>query len=214
MFTLKTISDARHWIQKLSQVDSVLIIGGDLTSFAVARALLHLGKGVTFLLDEEAFWPVRYNKDLYEQAAHKLTEKGVEVLAYRKLKGMARLSEDSLQVQVDDRKIRTGIVGAFFGLVPDVRFLAHSGVQIERGVLVDECLNCGFEGVYAAGDCAQVYHPEIRDYWVSIGHDNALNLGRIAALNLAGEKVQADVEPENIFRVEGIRANVSWWMEF
>jgi NADPH-dependent 2,4-dienoyl-CoA reductase/sulfur reductase-like enzyme len=198
----------------MAKVESVLIIGGDLTSFAMATALLDLGKKVSFILNEDAFWPVRYNNEVYEQAAHKLTQKGVEVLACHKLKSLARLSEHSLQVQVDDQKIEVGMVGAFFGLVPDVSFLAHSGLQIERGVLVDEYLNSGFDGVYAAGDCAQVFHPEIRDYWVSIGHDNALNLGRIAAINLAGGKVQADVEPQNIFYVEGIRANISWWMEF
>ncbi len=214
MFTLKTIADARRWIQKLDKVESVLIIGGDLTSFAVAKALLHLGKKVSFILDEDAFWPVRYNKEIYEQAAHQLTQKGVKVLACRKLKGIVRRSEYSLQVQVDDRKIEAGMVGAFFGLVPDVKFLARSGLQIERGVLVDEYLNAGFEGVYAAGDCAEIYHPEIRDYWVSIGYDNAVNLGRIAALNMAGGKVQADVEPESIFFVKAIRANISWWMEF
>lgn len=214
MFTLKTIADARHWIQELDKVDSVLIIGGDLTSFAVAKALLHLGKKVRFILDEDAFWPVRYNKEIYEQAAHQLTQKGVEVLACRKLKGVGRLSEKVLQVQVDDRKIESGMVGAFFGLIPDVKFLNQSGLQIERGVLADEYLNTGFEGVYAAGDCAEIYHPGIRDYWVSIGYDNAVNLGRIAALNMVGGKVQVDVEPESIFFVERIRANISWWMEF
>jgi NADPH-dependent 2,4-dienoyl-CoA reductase/sulfur reductase-like enzyme len=115
---------------------------------------------------------------------------------------------------VDSEKLVVDMVGAFFGLVPDVGFLARSGLQIERGVLVDEYLGTGFEGVYAAGDCAQVYHPLIRDYWVSIGHDNAVNLGNIAASNLAGGKIQADIEPEDIFSVEGIRANTSWWAEF
>ena len=214
MFTLKTLADARRWTQNLEKVESVLLFGGDLTSFAVAKALLHLGKKVCFVLDEEAFWPVRYNSDVYEQAAHQLTQKGVEVLTCRKIKGIVCRSEHSYQVEMDDREIEAGMVGAFFGLVPDVKFLAHSGIQIERGVLVDEYLNSGFEGVYAAGDCAQIYHPELRDYWVSIGYDNALNLGRIAALNLAGGKIQADVYPESIFFVEGIRANISWWMEF
>jgi NADPH-dependent 2,4-dienoyl-CoA reductase/sulfur reductase-like enzyme len=214
MFTLKTIADARRWIRNLDKVESILIIGGDLTSFAVAKALLHLRKKVRFILNEEAFWPVRYNRELYEQAAHQLTQKGVEVLACRRLKGVGRLSEDVLQVHVDDRKIESGLVGAFFGLVPDVKFLAQSGLQMERGVLADEYLNTGFEGIYAAGDCAEIYLPEIRDYWVSIGYENAVNLGRIAALNMAGGRVQADVEPESIFFVKGIRANISWWMEF
>jgi NADPH-dependent 2,4-dienoyl-CoA reductase/sulfur reductase-like enzyme len=79
---------------------------------------------------------------------------------------------------------------------------------------VDEYLNCGFEGVYATGDCAQIFHPEINDYWVSIGHDNAKFLGKVAALNLLGGKIEVDIARESIFEVQGIKVNTSWWTEF
>ena len=87
------------------------------------------------------------------------------------------------------------------------------GAEIDRGVLVDEYLNAGFPGIYAAGDCAQIYHPEIGDYWISIGHDNACCLGRIAATNLAGGALKTYVKPESIFAVNGININSSWWTE-
>ena len=106
------------------------------------------------------------------------------------------------------------LIGAFFGLVPDIKFLAKSGLKIDRGIIVDEYLNTGFPGVYAAGDCAQIYHPELKDYWVSIGHDNAVTLGRSAALNLIGEKIKAEPASTCIFDVGGINVNSSWWMEF
>jgi len=79
---------------------------------------------------------------------------------------------------------------------------------------VDEYLNTGVEGIFATGDCAQVYHPELRDYWVSIGHDNAVSLGRIAARNLVGEKVQVEISKESIYDVQGVKINTSWWTEF
>ena len=72
---------------------------------------------------------------------------------------------------------------------------------------MDEYLNAGFEGIYATGDCAQVYHPELGDYWVSIGHDNAVNLGRLAAMNLVGGKIPAEVGKERLFDIQGIKVN-------
>jgi NADPH-dependent 2,4-dienoyl-CoA reductase/sulfur reductase-like enzyme len=180
----------------------------------MAKSLIRLGKEIKFLFHEDAFWPVRFDQEVYDQAAHQLSQKGVEVVPGKKIASINPLSEGRFEVQVDDKKIQTGIVGAFFGLVPDIGFLAHSGLQIERGVLVDEYLFCGFDGVFAAGDCAQVYHPDLHDYWVSIGHDNAVNLGKIAAVNLAGGSVKADLKSESIFLVDGIRANISWWMGF
>jgi nitrite reductase (NADH) large subunit len=214
MMTLKTLEDARVWIDKLSRIRSALMIGGDLTSLAVTKTLLHLKKKVYFMLNEDAFWPVRSSETLFEQVARKLEGRGVEVLAHGKISHMARLSRDAFQVAIDDQEMEVGMIGAFFGLVPDIGFLARSGLHIDRGVLVDEYLNTGFDGVYATGDCAQIYHPELRDYWVSIGHDNAFALGRIAAVNLLGGKVEARVDAQSVFEVQDVKVNTSWWTEF
>jgi NADPH-dependent 2,4-dienoyl-CoA reductase/sulfur reductase-like enzyme len=214
LMTLKTLQDARHWIRKLDQVESALIIGGDLTSLAVTRALLERGKKVYFALNEEAFWPLRSDTKLFEEVAERLSAKGVEVLTGQRLKGLARISETLCRVEIGESRLEVGIIGAFFGLRPDIRFLAGSGLRMDRGILVDPCLYTGFDGVYAAGDCAQIYHPELKNYWVSIGHDNARELGKIAALNMAGGEVEAEVRGKSIFEEAGIRVNTSWWMEF
>ncbi|MFH1491055.1 MAG: NAD(P)/FAD-dependent oxidoreductase [Pseudomonadota bacterium] len=214
LFELKTLRQARTWAACLPGVESVLVIGGDLTSFAVTKSLLRLGKKVYFMLNEEAFWPLRPDRTVFEEAARKLTNMGVEVLKRRRVQGVKRLSERAFEVDMDGQRITVGLVGAFFGLVPDIGFLAGSGLQCDRGILVDEYLHTGFEGIYATGDCAQIYHRELRDYWVSIGYDNAIALGRVAALNLLGGHVSADVPAESIYDVEGVRVNTSWWMEF
>jgi len=214
MMTLKTLEDTKAWIGKLSHVDKVLIIGGDLTSLAVSKALVALGKEVYFMLDENAFWPLRCNDAMFQDVLDRLSRKGVHTIYNRRLKGLAQRAENAVEVRVDGEILEVGFIGAFFGLVPDIGFLAQSGLPLDRGILVNETLNTGFEGIYATGDCAQVYHPEIRDYWISIGHDNATALGRTAALNLLGEHLRVDVATESLFDVQGIKVNTSWWMEF
>jgi NAD(P)H-nitrite reductase large subunit len=214
MFTLKTLEDAKIWIEKLSHVDSVMMIGGDLTSLAVTKALLSLDKKVIFMLNEDAFWPLRCDGALFDEVTERLEERGVEVLAHQRIRSIARIAHHTYEIEVDSRKIQVGMIGGFFGLVPDILFLAGCGLRIDRGILVDEYMNTGFEGIFATGDCAQVYHPELRDYWVSIGHDNAVNLGRLTAMNLAGGRIPAHVAKEKIFDVQGIKVNTSWWTEF
>jgi NADPH-dependent 2,4-dienoyl-CoA reductase/sulfur reductase-like enzyme len=214
MLPLKTMADARAWKEKLARVDSVLIIGGDLTSLSFTKALLSLKKRVSFAIDGECFWPIPFTPDLCQEVTKKLRTRGVNVIPGSKIKSVVRISEDLVGVETDAGSLETGVVGAFFGLIPDVKFLANSGLHIERGILVDEYLQTPVEGVYAAGDCAQVYHPELRDYWVSVGFGNAKNLGRVAGLNLIGGRVQAEAAPESIFQLEGISINTSWWTEF
>jgi NADPH-dependent 2,4-dienoyl-CoA reductase/sulfur reductase-like enzyme len=214
MLPLKTMVDARSWKEKLARVDSVLIIGGDLTSLSFTKALLSLKKKVSFMIDGECFWPLPFTSDLCQEVTKRLRTRGVDVIPGSKLKSVVRISEDLVGVETDSGSLETGAVGAFFGLIPDVKFLVHSGLHIERGILVDEYLQTPVEGVYAAGDCAQVYHPEFRDYWVSVGFGNAKNLGRVAGLNLIGGRIQAEAAPESIFQLEGISINTSWWTEF
>ena len=214
MYTLKNLRDARRWKEKLKYSDAVLMIGGDLTSFSFTKVLLSMGKKVFFMINEHAFWPLRFNEILFEEASERLNQLGARVLMDSKINSISVLADDAIDVTVGHHSVRVGMIGAFFGLSPDIRFLAKSGLKIDRGILVDEYLNAGFESVFATGDCAQIYHPEIRDYWVSIGHDNAVVLGKIAAMNLVGAKVRTDVPKESVFNVQGVNVNTSWWTEF
>ncbi len=214
MMTLKTASHAQLWINKLAKVQSVLLIGGDLTSLGLTRALLKLGKTVYFMINEESFWPLPFNQRLHEEISSCLCARGVNVLTSSHIRRLSSLSEDIIEVETECEKLSVGAVGAFFGLVPDVKFLVRSGLDIDRGVLVDEKLRTRFTNVYAAGDCAQVYNPVIRDYWVSIGYENARTLGRIAAMNMLGGMMEAETRAESIFSLNGVKVNTSWWMEF
>ncbi len=214
LWTLKTFKDAKSWRQYVAKVESVLIIGGDLTSLAVTRALLSLGKQVTFAITREALWPLRYDADVVEELSRRLQVRGARTIFFDNFKGISRRPEGDYEVTVSGETLRVGMIGAFFGLVPDVAFLTRSGLTIDRGILVDEYLNTGLENVYAAGDCAQIYHPQIKDYWVSIGFDNAVALGRIAALNLVGCSVKAETSAESIFDRDDVNVNTSWWLSF
>jgi NADPH-dependent 2,4-dienoyl-CoA reductase/sulfur reductase-like enzyme len=215
MLTLKTLADARAWIHALRRADSVLIVGGDLTSLSFTKVLLTMGKRVSFIVDEEALWPIRPRPGLVQEVSEALAKLGVEIICCRRLRRLARIGDNQVEVETDaGQSLRVGAVGAFYGLVPDVAFLAGSGLFIERGVLVDERLRTSVEGVYAAGDCAQVYHPGLRDYWVSIGYANAEKLGGIAALNLLGAGGSAQAPGGNIFELDGVTVNSSWWSEF
>ncbi|MGC8657929.1 MAG: NAD(P)/FAD-dependent oxidoreductase [Desulfomonilaceae bacterium] len=214
MLTLKTPLDAKKWIQKLKEVESVLIVGGDLTSLSLSKALVRLGKRTRFILTEDALWPSVMTEEIYNTITGHLESLGIEIVHCRRIRRIARLGENSLEIETDREVIKTGALGAFFGLVPDVGFLTRTGLDIDRGILVDEFLKTRFEGVYAAGDCAQVYHPFLRDYWVSIGYQNAAFLGRMAALNLAGSHLQVTLKAESILEVGGVKVSTSWWTEF
>jgi len=214
LLKLKTVEDANRWRDSLPHVNTVALLGGDLTSLAFSKELMDMGKQVTFVLDDNCFWPLGCEGEQKSDLINRLERRGAQVVDGRRIGGITRIGDYEFTLNTAGGGVRAGLVGAFFGLKPNVAFLAHSGLHIEQGILVDENLRTRFERVYAAGDCAQVYCPQLGDYWVSIGYRNAKNLGRVAARNLLGGKVEARTAPESIFEVEGISVSNTWWTEF
>ena len=212
---LKTLTDARALRARFADLKHVLMVGGDLVSVRCAARFLKRGKRVTFLIDKDAFWPLECTPERRAELTAGLARRGAEVIDNDVMSGVEPLPGGGYEVRTrGGLRVPCDLVGAFFGLVPDVDFLMGSGLDVERGILVDEHLRTNVEDVYAAGDCAQVYNPDLRNWWVSIGWGNAERLGEVAARNLLGSTVRAGEPLQNALRFEGIIVNTSWWQDF
>ncbi len=212
--TFKTLDDARLLRSRLGSIRSIVIAGGDLVSMRFATSLAKTGRNVMMMLASEAFWPLDLTETIREECIRSLTAKGVDVIDSDRIVGIDSADEQNFEVRTAAGLILPcQYVGAFFGWRPQVDFLVRSGLDIDRGILVDEHLRTNFDSVFAAGDCAQVYNPGIRNYWVSIGWPNAERLGRVAGENMAGGALEAGQAPQSALEVEGIQACTSWWRE-
>lgn len=76
------------------------------------------------------------------------------------------------------------------GVDPNLELTAGTPIKVQYGVLVDNHLQSSVENVYAAGDVAQA--PDILrgEPWINALWPCAVEQGRIAALNMIGEKAQ------------------------
>ncbi len=210
--TIKTLADARQLRERLDGIRDVVVVGGDLVSVRLASALVRLGKAVTFLVDADSFWPLELTPERRAEFAERLTRVGIAVRLDDALAHVEPHPSGGYRVTTRaGERLRADMVGAFFGLAPDVDFLLGTGLDIDRGLLVNEYLQTNLPDIYAAGDCAQVYNPALRNYWVSIGWPNAEKLGEVAARNLLGQVQPAGQAPASALEFEGIVVNTCWW---
>jgi 3-phenylpropionate/trans-cinnamate dioxygenase ferredoxin reductase component len=85
------------------------------------------------------------------------------------------------------RRIECDFVVVGLGVEPATELLAGTGVEIDNGIMVDEYLRTGVEGIYAAGDVANHYHPVFERH-IRVEHwQNVLKQGPAAARNMLGE---------------------------
>jgi 3-phenylpropionate/trans-cinnamate dioxygenase ferredoxin reductase subunit len=64
--------------------------------------------------------------------------------------------------------------------------IAGSNVELENGILVDEFCRTNVEGVFAAGDVTNHFHPILNQRMRLEHWHNALNQGPVAARNMMG----------------------------
>jgi 3-phenylpropionate/trans-cinnamate dioxygenase ferredoxin reductase component len=73
------------------------------------------------------------------------------------------------------------------GVEPVTDLLRGSGVKVDNGVLVDELCRTNVEGIFAAGDVANHYHP-VCERHIRVEHwQHAIRHGEAAALSMLGK---------------------------
>ena len=81
------------------------------------------------------------------------------------------------------------------GVDPVVDLLRGSGVRIDNGVVVDQYCATNVDGIFAAGDVANHFHP-VYGRHIRIEHwQNAMRHGDAAARNMLGERIAYDDIP-------------------
>jgi len=111
---------------------------------------------------------------------------GVEILGetgVESIEGTGRVERVRLE---GGRTIDCDMVVVGVGVTPRVELAAAAGLEIDNGIVVDERLETASQGVFAAGDAANAWHPffETRlrvEHW-----HNALEQGPAAARNMLG----------------------------
>jgi predicted acylesterase/phospholipase RssA len=166
-----------------------VVIGGSFIGLETAATLKALGLDVTLIEREPALFASLCTPLLSEYFRRQCTERGIHV---RLDCGIARFEGDGeLQAIVTDRgeTVRCDLAVVGIGVAPNCEFLAGSGIELDNGVVVDECLQSSDPDVFAAGDVAR-FQDTVFGVRRRIEHwDNAIRQGRLAAKNMVGQRL-------------------------
>ncbi len=142
-------------------ISRAVIVGGGLIGVEMAEMLLSRDIPVTFLVREERFWGNVLPKEEGELIMRHMKEHHVDLRLNTELDEI--LDDGSGKVvgikTKDGEVINCEWVGLTAGVSPNIDFLKNSGLEINRGVLVERNLQTNISDVYAIGDCAEFRNP-------------------------------------------------------
>lgn len=189
----------------LPQGGSAVILGGDMIGLDLARTLVATGYRVVVLADEFTFWPHRIAPGERDDYLEALVQMGMEVADGTTPVAIETGGEGQPARRVvleDGSEYAADVVLPFYGLVPLVEFMLRSGVDIERGLLVDPQLRTSDENIWAAGDVCQIWSDEEKAYRFYYGWNNVRAMGEVAARNMTGAGQPFAGAPDESLRID------------
>ena len=177
-----------------NQNQQFAVIGGGFIGTEIAASLRMVGEEVAIIFPEKWIGTRIFPPDICGFLTDYYRQQGVQVLAEMKITGLETDGGGMALILEPGEPFQADHVIAGIGITPNTGLAESAGLDVENGVVVDEFLRTSQEDVYAAGDVASFFSPELGSR-IRVEHeDNALTMGKAAGRNMALADMQHSLE--------------------
>lgn len=190
IMTLKTLQDAQDIKSAmLAGARNVVIIGGGYIGLEIAEACIlqkvpeiHVVEALDRLLNV-------FDPEFSEAVKHELKKEGVHVHTGERVMSFEG-GEKVEKIITDKGEYSADLVILSIGIGPNTSFLPDTIEKFPNGAIVtDEAMKTSVPDVWAAGDCATIWHKQLdKPMFIALG-TNANKQGRLAGDSILGKKV-------------------------
>ena len=199
VFTLKTLADADRIKAAAAQAKTAVLIGGGLLGLEAGNGLRKMGLKVIVV----EFFPRLLPRQM-DVAGAGMLQSQMEDMGFTFHLGATteEIVSTPVGLQVclkSDDKITGDLVLISAGVRPDLSLAQALGLEVDKGVKVDDTMRTSREGIYVAGDLIE-HRGRLYGIWPA-----ALEQGKVAGAAMAGQAAKYEgTLPSNVLKVVGI----------
>lgn len=186
IYDLRTVEDCDRIRKEIAPGRRAAVVGMGFIGSEVASSLRQMGVEVVAV--EGSKFPLA--RVLGEEVGRIMErihrDHGVEMIFEDSVSGFEGTGRVERIVTKGGRRIDCDFAVVGVGVEPVTDIVTDSSVDIDNGIVVDEYCRTNVEGVFAAGDVTNHYHPVFRQRMRVEHWHNALNQGAAAARNMMG----------------------------
>ncbi len=215
---LDEIADTRHILKLCRRARAAVVVGGGITALEIVEGLCAQGIETHYFLRRDRYWGSVLDETESRIVEHQLKEEGVHIHYRTELaeiigkrggifgRGAMRIANVRTKA---GQTIKCELVGIAIGVIPRTTLVDGTDIVKDRGILVDEYMQTNIPNIYAAGDVAQAYDPFSGKAVLDILWGTAQNQGRVAGLNMAGQRTAYEKKiPFNVTRLGGLTTTI------
>jgi nitrite reductase (NADH) large subunit len=199
VFTLKTLADADRLKQAAATARTAVLIGGGLLGLEAGNGLRKSGLKITVV----EFFPRLLPRQMDVPGAailqSQMEDMGFTFYLGAKTREIAPVP-GGLEVRLESGEKLTGdLVLISAGVRPDLTLAQALGLDLDKGVKVDDSMKTSRDDIYAAGDLIE-HRGRLYGIWPA-----AMEQGEVAGAAMAGQAVKYEgTLPSNVLKVVGI----------
>lgn len=188
---LDTLDGTKQLLKKARRGRRAVVIGGGITALEMVEGLAHQGVETHYFLRGGSLWSKVFNEAEAAILEERMRHHGV-VVHYRtevnEILGNWRGKVRAVRLK-NGSEFKCDLFGVAIGVKPHLTWLEGSPLQLDRAILVDDCLQTNVPDVYAAGDCAQVLDRWTGQHTLDVLWPSAVAEGRAVGVNMANGRV-------------------------
>ena len=193
-FSLRNLEDSKRIRKKISEIQTITIIGAGFIGLEIATTALQLNKDVTIIENSENVMGRSISQDLSKWLINYYTKSGIKFIFNKSFKSFKSDENSVINVVLsDDTKIKSGMVLISTGSQPNDLLFKNIKVNEFNKIKVNSFLETNIDDIYAIGDCCffDYYSKEVRLESIQ----NATDQAKTVAKNILGMKEQYNFVP-------------------
>jgi nitrite reductase (NADH) large subunit len=198
VYTIRKLSAAVRVYERLKGLERIVIIGGGTLGLEMARNLLELGEEVHVVESHSRLLPKLTDPASSEMLQLRLDQMGIHVHHDCETKEIVGDGRAERVVMEDGRELPCDAVIIATGMRANKGLGEALGLEMQRGIVVDDHMRTSLPDIYAAGDVCE--HRGVK-----YGSWRAAEMqGTFAGANMAGDElVYEGTVPSKYVRVAG-----------
>jgi len=182
-----TLDDSRRIVELARPGAKVVLMGAGFIGCIILEALVAREVELTVVEMGDRMVPRMMNQIAGNMIRRWCEKKGVTVFTGTRADGIEKAGGGLTVALSNGKAVPADLVVVATGVAPNIEFLEGSGIETDKGILVDHHLETSVKGVYAAGDVAEGFDFSTGARTVQAIQPTAVDHARAAALNMAGK---------------------------
>lgn len=186
---LRTLADAKRLRLKAGRASRAIVLGAGLIGMQTAQSLAEMGLSVRVVEMMDQVLPGYFDRKAAGIIQKVYESHRVKFLFSTRIDEVEFRKGDYLLPIRGGKALQAPLLLVATGVSPNIEILGGSGIELDKGVLVDSAMRTNIPNIFAAGDVVQMegFWKEGRVNQPILVH--AVDQGRMAAASALGEKV-------------------------